>query len=375
MGGLSQVLRQHAGYAAQHGWAATLTRVLDAHRAYAAAHHLTTFAPTPTPPTGATTSATHAVTKTVSTTLTSSPTPPAAIVQEPLSVAIGGNLDVFLPDLGLGSGGLTYTITPQPLPANMTFQTSGQPDLATIGLVTGDFQGSSYGLEVAVPITNGGGAQVDLQIATLSTSTGVWGGGVMEPAGSYFGQPTLPGNIVAADFNGSGKPGIALVNASTGQIGLLLPDPASDQFFPLGTVTVNTAYSPIGMIAAAPFANHAAAPAYRGPTSDPSTLVQNSNGTWTRTYPDGTVIQFDTSGRETSETDRNVNTYQYAYLTSGPAAGALGTITDPVGLVTTLYDHRAVCRAPRGLFGRHGHRDDRLQRPVRRADLHHRLQR
>jgi hypothetical protein len=32
LGGLSLVLRQNAGYAAQHGWAATLTRVLDALR-------------------------------------------------------------------------------------------------------------------------------------------------------------------------------------------------------------------------------------------------------------------------------------------------------------------------------------------------------
>ena len=75
---------------------------------------------------------------------------------------------------------------------------------------------------------------------------------------------------------------------------------------------------------------------YRGPTSDPSTLVQNSDGSWTRTYPDGTVIQFNSSGQETSETDRNGNTFTYAYVTSGAAAGALATITDPVGLVTTL---------------------------------------
>jgi hypothetical protein len=32
-------------------------------------------------------------------------------------VAIGGYLDVTLPNLGLGGTGLTYTITPQPLPA------------------------------------------------------------------------------------------------------------------------------------------------------------------------------------------------------------------------------------------------------------------
>ncbi len=80
----------------------------------------------------------------------------------------------------------------------------------------------------------------------------------------------------------------------------------------------------------------AAAITYRGPTSDPSTLVHNENGSWTRTYPDGTVIQFNSSGQETSETDRNGNEFTYAYVASGAAAGALATITDPVGLVTTL---------------------------------------
>ena len=63
---------------------------------------------------------------------------------------------------------------------------------------------------------------------------------------------------------------------------------------------------------------------YRGPTSDPSTLVQNEDGTWTRTYPDGTVIQFNSSGQETSESDRNGNTFTYAYVTSGAATGGPG---------------------------------------------------
>ena len=34
---------------------------------------------------------------------------------------MGGTLDVTLPNLGLGTSNLTYTITPQPLPANMSF--------------------------------------------------------------------------------------------------------------------------------------------------------------------------------------------------------------------------------------------------------------
>ncbi|MHB1561643.1 MAG: hypothetical protein ACYC61_29695, partial [Isosphaeraceae bacterium] len=93
------------------------------------------------------------------------------MLQDPQSVAVGSTLDVTLPNLGLGNNGISDTITPQPLPANMTFnrgtgelvfapapdeagtfsyaatfQTVGQPDGATLGLVAGDFQGSADGL-------------------------------------------------------------------------------------------------------------------------------------------------------------------------------------------------------------------------------------
>ena len=107
---------------------------------------------------------------------------------------------------------------------------------------------------------------------------------------------TQAGNIVAADFNGAGYPGIALANGGTGQIEILLADIGSNQFLPVETINASSSSSAIGMLAAAPFMEHAAAVTYDGPTSDPSTLVQNSNGTWTRTYPDGTVIQFNSSG-------------------------------------------------------------------------------
>ena len=122
------------------------------------------------------------------------------------------------------------------------------------------------------------------------------------------------------------------VNGGTGQIQVLLADPASNQFLPVETVHAGVVEQRIGMLAVAPFMGTAATVVYRGPTSDPSTLVQNSDGSWTRTYPDGTVIQFNSSGQETSESDRNGNTFTYAYVTSGAAAGALATITDPVGL-------------------------------------------
>ena len=79
---------------------------------------------------------------------------------------------------------------------------------------------------------------------------------------------------------------------------------------------------------------------YTGDPTDTSKLVYTSSSqTWTRTYSDGTVLTFNGSGQETSRADRNGNTTGYAYVTSGAAAGALSTITDPVGLVTTLaYD-------------------------------------
>jgi YD repeat-containing protein len=217
------------------------------------------------------------------------------------------------------------------------YQTIGQPDVATLGPVAGDFQGSTTGLEVAVPVTNGGGYDSYLDIVPLS-SAGAWGSGTTNYAGSYTAFWTgsgTAGTIVAADLNGAGKPSIALSTGDTGQIDILLADPASNQFLPLETIDVTSAFA-AGMLAVAPFMGTPANESYNGPTSDPSTLIQHENGSWTRTYPDGTVIQFNSSGQETSITDVNGNEFTYTYVTSGAAAGALATITDPVGLTTTL---------------------------------------
>ncbi|MDA2912210.1 hypothetical protein MYX04_14925, partial [Nitrospiraceae bacterium AH_259_D15_M11_P09] len=71
---------------------------------------------------------------------------------------------------------------------------------------------------------------------------------------------------------------------------------------------------------------------YQGPPDDFSTLVQNPDGTFTRTLKDGTQTQFDTQGLQTAVIDRNGNTTTYTY----DAEGHLTTITDPAGQVTTL---------------------------------------
>jgi RHS repeat-associated protein len=71
---------------------------------------------------------------------------------------------------------------------------------------------------------------------------------------------------------------------------------------------------------------------YLSPTGDFSTLVQNADGSFTRTLKDQTVYQFSAQGLLTSVTDRNGNQTSYGY----DGSGRLTQITDPVGLVTTL---------------------------------------
>ena len=222
------------------------------------------------------------------------------------------SLDVFTGD---GSGDFSYTAT---------YQTVGHAGAGVIGLVTGDFQGSSMGLEVAVPVAGDDGSAIhrrraDFQLRDDGTGRDLLLGDEAESS--------PPGNIVAADLNGSGKPSIAMTDGSD-NIWVLLSDPASNQFLPVEDIATTSAP---GMLAVAPFMGTPATVVYRGPTSDPSTLVQNEDGSWTRTYPDGTVIQFNSSGQETSESDRNGNTFTYAYVASGAAAGALATHHRPRG--------------------------------------------
>jgi YD repeat-containing protein len=67
------------------------------------------------------------------------------------------------------------------------------------------------------------------------------------------------------------------------------------------------------------------------PAGDFSTLVQNANGTYTRTLTDGTQINFNSSGQQTSLVDRDGNTTSFAYTN-----GLLTSITDMNGQATSL---------------------------------------
>ncbi|MEK6804385.1 MAG: LamG-like jellyroll fold domain-containing protein, partial [Nitrospirota bacterium] len=71
---------------------------------------------------------------------------------------------------------------------------------------------------------------------------------------------------------------------------------------------------------------------YQGLPSEFSTIVQNTDGTYTRTMKDGSRYQFNAQGLQASARDRNGNQTTYAY----DGSGRLTTTTDPVGLVTTF---------------------------------------
>ncbi len=71
---------------------------------------------------------------------------------------------------------------------------------------------------------------------------------------------------------------------------------------------------------------------FQSPPGDFSTLVKNEDGTFTRIMKNGAKINFNAKGFQTSVVDRNGNTTTYQY----DAGGNLSSITDSVGLVTTL---------------------------------------
>jgi RHS repeat-associated protein len=71
---------------------------------------------------------------------------------------------------------------------------------------------------------------------------------------------------------------------------------------------------------------------YVGPPGDFSSIVKNTDGTFTRTLKEGTKTIFNTQGLQVAVTDRNSNTTTYVCNRQDN----LTTITDPAGQTTTL---------------------------------------
>lgn len=80
------------------------------------------------------------------------------------------------------------------------------------------------------------------------------------------------------------------------------------------------------------FRNLGAEEGFLSPEGEFSTLTENPDNTFTRRLKNGTTMQFDVQGLQTSVADRNGNTTTYQY----DAQDRLATITDPANLVTTF---------------------------------------
>ncbi len=73
--------------------------------------------------------------------------------------------------------------------------------------------------------------------------------------------------------------------------------------------------------------------AFTSPAREFSTLARNpGDGTYARNFKDGTRVNFDAQGLQTSVVDRNLNTATFTY----DGSARLLSVTDPAGLVTTL---------------------------------------
>ena len=135
-------------------------------------------------------------------------------------------------------------------------------------------------------------------------------------------------SLGVANLNDDGKDSLVIADG-TGPVRVLMSNPLANQMLP---ATQTGSASPT-MAAVASFTGRTTVVRYVGPNWDTSTLVGNSNGTWTRSSTDGSVDQFNSFGQEVSDTDRYANTTTYSYAASG---GSLQSITDPTNRVTTF---------------------------------------
>jgi len=216
---------------------------------------------------------------------------PFPVGAEPQSVAVGDFNGDGKPDLAIAnSGANTVTVllgngaggfTPAPdspfpvgaVPVSVAvgdFNGDGKPDLAIanqsgntvtvlLGNGTGGFTAASGSpfpvgttpVSVAVGDFNGDG-KPDLAIANVGSNNvtvllGTGTGGFAADPGSPFAAGTNPQFVAVGDFNGDGKPDLAIANGGSNNVTVLLSigisgfTPAPGSPFPVGTVPVSVA--------------------------------------------------------------------------------------------------------------------------------------
>jgi RHS repeat-associated protein len=156
-------------------------------------------------------------------------------------------------------------------------------------VVVGDFDSDEF-LDLAII-----GAKSNSVSILLGDGEGAFSG----PTGFMVGE--LPQSLAIGDFNGDAVLDLAVANARSNDLSILR-----------GVSSGQTGF--------------------QSPPGDFSTVVENNDGSFTRTLKDGTRIHFDSRGLQRSSVDRNGNATRYVY----DADERLISITDPVGLERTF---------------------------------------
>jgi RHS repeat-associated protein len=302
----------------------------------------------------------------------------------PTSIALGDFNGDGIPDLavanvnsnnvsillGMGNGDFRAGGGPFPVETNPyslvsgDFNQDGNLDLAVanygsnnVSILLGDGQGnfaarrnfpagtSPYAILTADFNRDG---NLDLAVANAGSNNvsillGDGQGGFSTP--NNFPVGTSPGLTMAtADFNRDGNLDLAVPNSGSSNVSILLGDgqgnfSAPNNFAVLGGLPTSVTTGDFNRDGSPDLATASRSAGLfiflstpSTPKGDFSRVVRNPDGTFARTMTDGTQINFNAQGLHVSTVDRNGNTTQYAYDDNG----RLASITDPVGLVTTI---------------------------------------
>ena len=146
-------------------------------------------------------------------------------------------------------------------------------------------------------------------------------------SGRYPYQATVFSNYLNSSIGGIASGHVIVLNRKNSPLGVGWAVTAMQQLHPQsdGTLLLTSGDGTALFFSGGPAT-------FVSPPRDFSILIKNPDGSYTRTLKDGTRISFNTQGLQTSVVDRNGNTTGYGY----DGNDRLITITDPVGLVTTL---------------------------------------
>ena len=256
--------------------------------------------------------------------------------------------------------------------ASADFNDDQHADLAAVsGLGVSIFLGNGNGTFITAPIVAVGNEPqmivaadfnndqlVDLAVPNYTSNTAsvlLGNGNGTFQAPRTFATGNSPHGIAAADFNQDDFMDLAVTNGSGSSISVLLGN--GDGTFQEQIVSVALGSWPWPIVSG--HFNSNPNFDFEGPPGEFSRLTKNENNTFTRISKDGSRINFNALGLETSSVDRNGNTTSYQYTDANsdgkieelswivlPAGGnyhfiydsngKLQSITDPAGRITQV---------------------------------------